>query len=197
VTMTILDDDPERPRDGSYADLNYMPWYARMTFAERIQYLVWIIAKWEAELAARGASLTDEDERLFDRLTNKIASKLGRVRLRRIIELTDREPLNTVKCSYWAGDELRVEFRPLPLQSREQLYRAHLDSQRWKRTRLRKLVSVQWHCEHPSLHERCYRVPSPALRHARVRREHRSQSPVLTPPSGTARFVTNSNPQAK
>ncbi len=39
-----LEDDPERPRTGTYLDLNYVPWYARMTFKERIEYLDWIIA---------------------------------------------------------------------------------------------------------------------------------------------------------
>jgi hypothetical protein len=34
----INSDDPERPFDGHYYDLNHVPWYARTPYEERIAY---------------------------------------------------------------------------------------------------------------------------------------------------------------
>ena len=50
VSVRLTSDDPERPLDGHYSDLNYVPWYARATFKVRMHYLDWIIAKREAEV---------------------------------------------------------------------------------------------------------------------------------------------------
>jgi hypothetical protein len=41
--------DEEDPFDAHYYDLNYVPWYARMSYEDLIAYLDWIIAKREAQ----------------------------------------------------------------------------------------------------------------------------------------------------
>jgi hypothetical protein len=113
---------------------------------ERIRYLDWITAKREAEVKAWRAKHPDKSnlEQTFDRDYRQIWEKLDDLRRHRRIEFADREPLaKTVRI--WLGDgnyEVRVF-------SRRELYDRHLDSPRWKRTRLRKLVSVGNRCEYP------------------------------------------------
>ena len=51
--------DPERPFDGVYADLNYVSWYAKWTFEQRLFYLDWIIPQRRAEVDAWRAARHD------------------------------------------------------------------------------------------------------------------------------------------
>ena len=125
----VANSDPERPADGHYYDLNNVPWYARMPFTDRILYLDWIIAKrrgqedrsWRGECAKTHPFLAQF-------AWGKTTARLRELELHRRVELADREPL-----SDWHLSD----------------YRRFLDTWRWKRTRQRKLISVQWRCEYP------------------------------------------------
>jgi hypothetical protein len=65
VSVRLTPDDPERPLDGHYQDLNYVPWYARAMFKVRMHYLDWIIAKREAEVKVWRNSLDSHFGGLF------------------------------------------------------------------------------------------------------------------------------------
>src|SRR5262245_24050257 len=111
-------------------NLNNVPWYARMRSEQRLAYLDWVIAKRQADLDARGVAADNEDARgvaAFNWATRRLAATLSQIRRRRIIELSDREPLPD-----WYQD-----------------YRRYLHSGRWRRIRRRKLVSAHHRCEHP------------------------------------------------
>jgi hypothetical protein len=134
--------DPERPFDAYYSNLNRVPWYARMPFAERIKYLDWIVAKREAEVAAWHTEHPDADEwqQLLDDDLRKRYARLITIQRRRNIELADRTPPRT---TFIDGTLAEV-----PL-SDGAIHRNHLDSPRWQRTRNRKFVSVGSRCEYP------------------------------------------------
>ena len=119
--------DPDRPYDGNYADLAYVPWYARMSAEQRLRYLEWRIAALKAEHRAHVKARVAAGNWLAK---YEFFPKLEDVRLQHRIEVADREPL------------------PAHHRGREN-YRNYLDSMRWKRTRLRKLVAVNWRCEFP------------------------------------------------
>jgi hypothetical protein len=130
--LAIPDTDPERPLAGHYSDLTYVPWYAAAPFAARLQYLNAMIALRAVEDAAWRLQERAKEEASGQTffLSNFVVSEPSR-RLRELIhqrevELADREPL---------PDYL------------SQNYEMFLDSQRWKRTRRRKLVSVKCRCE--------------------------------------------------
>jgi hypothetical protein len=126
-------------------NLNRTRWYARLHSEQRLAFLDWVIAKRQAELDARAASATAVDltMKLVGKpdagnrhvrcvaaerwLTNRLAATLSQIRRQRIIELRDREPLPD-----WYQD-----------------YRRYLHSGRWRRIRLRKLVSARYRCEQP------------------------------------------------
>ena len=89
-----LDDGIDRPRDGHYHDLNYVPWYACMRFAERLAYLDWIIAKRQVEadeyrVAARQKEIAAgaTDFFLSNYTVSKADDRLSAVRKQRDIEL--------------------------------------------------------------------------------------------------------------
>ena len=128
---------------------NVFPWYARLSFKDRIQYLDRMIAMREAEhhawLEQQIKIHTDPDELNLARL---ILSKPGKMawelKAQRQIKLEDHDPLNTMRM--WRGTGF--ELIDLPPRSRDQLYRVHLDSRRWQRIRTRKMTSVSWRCEY-------------------------------------------------
>jgi hypothetical protein len=126
----LANSDPERPADGHYTDLNRVPWYARMTFEQRLAYLDWIIAKRKVDADVRETELPvgDTIAAILDQALQKLSEKYQSAVRRRRIELADREPLPR----HWQDE-----------------YRSHLDSWRWKRTRTRKMVSVRCRCEYP------------------------------------------------
>ena len=144
--------DPERPCDAHYLDLNYVPGYARMVFKERIRYLDWIIAKREVQDKAwheEYANVHDADKCKLSRfVTGKFYQMLRELRAQRGIELEDQDPLHTTRV--WCGAEFKLIYHRPPVN----FYPWYLDSQRWKRKSLRKLVSVGWHCEYPHCTDR-------------------------------------------
>ena len=145
-------DDPRRPADADYYDLNNVPWYACMQFEDRIRYLDWIIAKREAEdriWRAEYAAAHDEDGpngfKLSQFVCSKFSMALQELRTHRRVELEDRDPLKTMRV--WCG--AKFELIQLPWRPQAALYRSHINSCRWKRTRTRKMMSVSWRCEYP------------------------------------------------
>jgi hypothetical protein len=98
-----------------------------------MDYLDWIIAKREAEYAVwrKEREVEDPDQfALWRFASNPILEELMRLRKRRRLEIDDQTPL--LKCERWPDN-----------------YRNYRDSGRWKRRRIRKLVSVGHKCEHP------------------------------------------------
>jgi hypothetical protein len=122
--------DPERPADGVYQDLDYVPWYASLSSCERLKYLDWIIAKRKADCEARKAELPPGDTiaAILDRPLHKLFEKYRTVVYQRDKELEVLKPLPD-----YLGDK----------------YRCYLDSWRWKHRRRLKLVSVRRRCEYP------------------------------------------------
>jgi hypothetical protein len=126
--------DRKAAATGGYypCNLNDVPWYARLRFEQRLAYLDWVIAKRQAELDARGVAADNEDARrvaAFNWTTRRLAATLSQIRRQRIIELSDREP----SLPDW----------------HDQGHRSYYHSGRWRRIRLRKLVSVKHRCEQP------------------------------------------------
>jgi hypothetical protein len=123
----LADGDPEPWTDwgGDYFpnNLNRVPWYAHLRFEQRLAYLDWVIAKRQAKLDARGVAAAQSSN---GRSTSRLATTLSQIRRQRLIALSDREPLPD-----------------------QQDYHRYLHSRRWRRIRLRKLVSVQHRCEQP------------------------------------------------
>jgi hypothetical protein len=153
TTNQFLDSgDPERPYNGHYFDLNCVPWYARMTFAQRLAYLDWIIAirkeenrVWREEYA----KAHDEDGPTGFKpsrfVWGKTTERVRELETQRRIELLDREPLSTTRLRWDQGNNKLVEEE----RPRYEIYRLHIDSKRWKRARQRKLISVGGRCEYP------------------------------------------------
>lgn len=134
---TMAMTDPERPADGHYYDLNYVPWYAKMPSAERLQYLDWRIAPLKAELAQCYASRAGALA-AFTTGPAGISRPLRSLEALRRIELGSLEPLEP-----W------------------QTYHGYLDTPRWKRKRLLKFVSVNGRCEYPgcqAMAENCHHL---------------------------------------
>jgi hypothetical protein len=134
--------DPERPADGKYQDISYVPWYCKMTFEQRIAYLDWIIAKreeedriWRVEYANSCGSFLAQFS--FGDTTKRLRD----LREQRRLEVLDHEPLRTTRLRF-----INREAIEEPLT--REVYRFHMDSKRWKRTRRRKLISVCGKCEH-------------------------------------------------
>jgi hypothetical protein len=138
TTDTSDDDEIERPIIGHYTDLNFVPWYAAASYAARISYLEAMIIARQAQIRAWEAIYARPDTDFFDHALN---SELGQM-WRNLNELQRRLRIE------------RADHEPLPtyLRGREN-YRNYLASQRWQRTRLRKLVSVDHRCEHPGCKE--------------------------------------------
>jgi hypothetical protein len=138
--QALANSDPERPADGDYQNLSYVPWYCRMTFEQRLQFLDWKISKLEEERRVHVEARRAKAGWLAD---FESFPKLEAVRTLRHIELTDRKPLDTVRLLVQGNKIFRGEW------SRHQIYLRHLDSNRWKRTRRRKMISVAGRCEYP------------------------------------------------
>jgi hypothetical protein len=145
--------DPDRPIDGHFLDLNYVPWYARLPFVGRIQYLDWAIAlrsaedkAWREEYAKIHNESGPKGFKLSRFVMGDTSRKLHELETWRRVELEDRDPLNTMRI----GRGTEFTLIELPWRSPAALRRAHRDSPRWKcRTRIRKMVSVGWRCEAP------------------------------------------------
>ena len=106
-------EDPRRPADADFYDLNNVPWYACMRFEDRIRYLDWIIAKREAEdriWRAEYAAAHDEDGpngfKLSQFVCSKFSMALQELRTHRRVELEDRDPLNTMRV--WCGAKFEL-----------------------------------------------------------------------------------------
>jgi len=140
--------DPERPADGHYRQLDYVPWFARMRAAQRLQYLGWRVAALKAQLAQWRAAHPNADcaDMVCDPAPSRIAEELRSVEGRGRIEVDDQGPLD-------------------PPHRGPNRYAAYLDSPRWRRKRLRKFVAVSSRCEFPGCggwaeecHHRHYRT---------------------------------------
>jgi hypothetical protein len=151
LTLDIISGDAERPLDGEYADLNYVPWYAGAPFPSRLRYLNSMIATRKKELSEWDSQHPEIDEfqAMFSPDRRRISQKLIRLLERRRIELTDQEPLNVTCCIKWVNGEEQKNFLPHAPVSQRQLHRQHLQSQRWQRIRTRKMVSANWSCQYP------------------------------------------------
>jgi hypothetical protein len=110
-------------------------------FQQRLAYLDWIIGIRQAQIDAWDAAQDPSDF-----VATEHHLRLESVQNQRRLELADREPLPE-----W--------------QRGRDGYLAYLDSPRWKRKRLRKLVSVGRRCESPDCGRVATRVPSPGVRH--------------------------------
>jgi hypothetical protein len=125
-----------------------VPWYARMPFEERIEYLDWIIPIREEEDRAWRAEYAKKHGAWISKfVSGETTNRKRELYVQRRLELADREPLSMMGWAYAGGKSERIKL------SQGALYRRHLDSQRWKRTRLRKLVSVGYRCEHSDCEE--------------------------------------------
>jgi hypothetical protein len=136
--VTDDEEEDERPINGHYADLNYVPWYAAAPYAARIAYLEAMIAARQAEVRAWEAVYAQDADTLdalsIDSELGRLWERLHALQSRLRIERSDREPLP----DYLRGGEN---------------YQNYLRSARWQRTRLRKLVSVNHQCEEPGCDE--------------------------------------------
>ena len=122
--------DPARPFGGHYEafDYDFVSWYASWSFRERISYLDWIIALRQAEVDTWKAAQDPRDWGSEFRISEH-HERLESVQERRRLEMADQEALPS-----WTGSVAAH-------------YHHYLDSPRWKRKRIRKLVSTQWRCE--------------------------------------------------
>jgi hypothetical protein len=124
--------------------------YARMNFEQRIAYFDKQIAElerqdkaWREEYAKAHGENPSDKFRSSQFVVGPFSETIRELITARKIGIEDREPLDTTQINPFTVPLSRV---PMTV---EQIYRRHMDSARWKRTRSRKLASVEWRCEYP------------------------------------------------
>ena len=118
-----------------YADLNCVPWFARMGFRQRVGHFTWALPIFEKKAEkARRKAIKEHGDFLGGLIVTKADADLRHLKKQREVVIADRAPLLDWQLHYLDGPGSPG-------------YKTYLGSPRWKRTALRKKCSVGYYCE--------------------------------------------------